>query len=55
MSCITVLHGIRQCLFPSCSQVVRLLATEASQASLVNPNTLIWRHLSESEFTVIGK
>src|SRR5208283_822549 len=24
MSCITVLHGIRQCLFPSCSQVFRL-------------------------------
>src|SRR6267154_654131 len=24
MSCITVSHGIRQCLFPSCSQVGRL-------------------------------
>jgi hypothetical protein len=34
MSCITVLHGIRQCLFPSCSQVQRKVLVERIVARL---------------------
>src|SRR5579862_4663516 len=29
MKCITVLHGIRPCLFPSCSQVLNSIAISA--------------------------
>src|SRR5882762_10258338 len=57
MSCITALHGIRQCLFPSCSQVSRLhssdetvsmgtLAMASGVARFPEPRLWTPRHMS---------